>query len=55
KFDWDNWRFKGDVGDRLIAGNGILQRNYGRQWRIVQDIRDVYVRMWQAQKWAQRY
>ncbi|KAH6983930.1 hypothetical protein EDB80DRAFT_824387, partial [Ilyonectria destructans] len=55
KFDWDNWRFKGDVGDRLIAGNGILQRDYGRQWRVIQDIRDVHARMWQAQKWAQRY
>ncbi|KAH6982416.1 hypothetical protein EDB80DRAFT_768352 [Ilyonectria destructans] len=55
KFDWDNWRFKGDVGDRLIVGNGILRRDYGRQWRVIQDIRDVHARMWQAKKWAQRY
>ncbi|KAH6952333.1 hypothetical protein BKA56DRAFT_682243 [Ilyonectria sp. MPI-CAGE-AT-0026] len=55
KFDWDNWRFKSDVGDRLIVGNGILQRDYGRQWRVVRDIRDVHARMWQAQQWAQRY
>ncbi|EWY79585.1 hypothetical protein FOYG_17279 [Fusarium oxysporum NRRL 32931] len=55
KFDWDSWRFKSDVGDRLIVGNGILRRDYGRQWRVIRDIRDVHVRMWQAQQWAQRY
>ncbi|KAH6960098.1 hypothetical protein BKA56DRAFT_190504 [Ilyonectria sp. MPI-CAGE-AT-0026] len=55
KFDWDNWRFKSDVCDRLIMGNDVLQPDYGRQWRVIQDIRDVHARMWQAQKWAQRY
>ncbi|KAH8654364.1 hypothetical protein BGZ61DRAFT_295069, partial [Ilyonectria robusta] len=55
KFDWDNWRFKDDVGDRLMVGNDILQGEYGRQWKVIRDIRDVYVRMWQAHKWAQQY
>jgi hypothetical protein len=55
KFDWDKWRFKSDVGDRIIANNHIIQRDYGRQWRVVQDIRDVHTRMWQAYKWAQHY
>lgn len=49
----DNWRFKRDIGDRLIVGNGILQRDYGCQWRVVWDIRNVHARMWQAQH--QRY
>jgi hypothetical protein len=30
KFDWDKWRFKSDVGDRIIANNHIIQRDYGR-------------------------
>jgi hypothetical protein len=55
KFDWDKWRFKSDVGDRIIANNHIIQRDYGRQWRVIQDIRDVHTRMWQAHKWAQHY
>ncbi|KAH7191241.1 hypothetical protein DER44DRAFT_815737 [Fusarium oxysporum] len=55
KFDWDKWRFKSDVGDRIIANSHIIQRDYGRQWRVIQDIRDVHTRMWQAHKWAQHY
>ncbi|KAH7220405.1 uncharacterized protein BKA55DRAFT_697460 [Fusarium redolens] len=55
KFDWDKWRFKNDVGDRIIANHHIIQRDYGRQWRVIQDIRDVHARMWQAYKWAQHY
>jgi hypothetical protein len=55
KFDWDKWRFKSDVGDRIIANNHIIQRDYGRQWRVIQDIRGVHTRMWQAYKWAQHY
>ncbi|KAF4470696.1 hypothetical protein FALBO_2410 [Fusarium albosuccineum] len=55
KFDWDNWRFKGEVSDRLMAGNSILRGEYGRQWKVIRDIRDVHARMWQAQRWAQQY
>ncbi|KAF4993207.1 hypothetical protein FDECE_13485 [Fusarium decemcellulare] len=55
KFDRDNWRFKTDVGDRIVAGNHTIQRDYGRQWKVIQDIRDVHARMWQAHRWAQRY
>ncbi|KAH6957666.1 hypothetical protein BKA56DRAFT_563009 [Ilyonectria sp. MPI-CAGE-AT-0026] len=55
KFDWDNWRFKKEVGDRLMVGNHILQGEYGRQWKVIRDIRDVHARMWQAQRWAQQY
>ncbi|KAH7243914.1 hypothetical protein B0J15DRAFT_376898, partial [Fusarium solani] len=29
KFDWDNWRFKNDVGERLMVGNNILLGEYG--------------------------
>ncbi|KAM6508532.1 hypothetical protein FALCPG4_018372 [Fusarium falciforme] len=55
KFDWDNWRFKNDVGERLMVGNNILLGEYGRQWKIIRDIRDVHTRMWQAQQWAHHY
>ncbi|SPJ91963.1 uncharacterized protein FTOL_13617 [Fusarium torulosum] len=55
KFDWGNWRFKGEVSNRLMAGNNILRGEYGRQWKIIRDIRGVHMRMWQAQKWAQQY
>ncbi|RYC80333.1 hypothetical protein BFJ63_vAg16776 [Fusarium oxysporum f. sp. narcissi] len=55
KFDWDNWRFKSEVCDRLMAGNNILRGDYGRQWKVIRDIRDVHARLWQAQKWAKQY
>ncbi|KAI8676090.1 hypothetical protein NCS56_00495900 [Fusarium sp. Ph1] len=35
KCDWDNWRFKVDVGERLMVGNNILLGEYGRQWKII--------------------
>jgi hypothetical protein len=38
-----------------MAGNNILQGEYGRQWKVIRDIRDVHARMWQAQKWPQQY
>ncbi|KAF9776909.1 hypothetical protein IL306_004841 [Fusarium sp. DS 682] len=55
KFDWDNWRFKSEVCDRLMAGNNILRGDYGRQWKVIRDIRDVHARLWQAQKWSKQY
>ncbi|KAG7403106.1 hypothetical protein Forpi1262_v018817 [Fusarium oxysporum f. sp. raphani] len=55
KFDWSTWRFASDVGDRLAVGNDLLRQDYKRQWRVLKDIRDVHVRMWQAQSWLGRY
>ncbi|EWZ28354.1 hypothetical protein FOZG_17921 [Fusarium oxysporum Fo47] len=55
KFDWSIWRFASDVGDRLAVGNDLLRQDYKRQWRVLKDIRDVHVRMWQAQSWLGRY
>ncbi|EWY79586.1 hypothetical protein FOYG_17280 [Fusarium oxysporum NRRL 32931] len=55
KFDWNTWRFTSEVGDRLAVGNDLLRQDYKRQWRVLKDIRDVHVRMWQAQSWAGRY
>lgn len=55
KFDWNTWRFAPEVGDRLAVGNDLLRQDYKRQWRVLKDIRDVHVRMWQAQSWAGRY
>lgn len=55
KFDWNTWRFVSEVGDRLAVGNDLLRQDYKRQWRILKDIRDVHVRMWQAQSWTGRY
>ncbi|KAI8647970.1 hypothetical protein NCS56_01549800 [Fusarium sp. Ph1] len=55
KFDWNTWRFASEVGDRLAVGNDLLRQDYKRQWRVLKDIRDVHVRMWQAQSWAGRY
>jgi hypothetical protein len=49
KFDWSTWRFASEVGDRLAVGNDLLRQDYKRQWRVLKDIRDVHVRMWQAQ------
>lgn len=55
KFDWNTWRFASEVGDRLAVGNDLLRQDYKRQWRVLKDIRDVHVRMWQAQNWTGRY
>lgn len=55
KFDWNTWRFVSEVGDRLAVGNDLLRQDYKRQWRVLKDIRDVHVRMWQAQSWTGRY
>ncbi|EGU72744.1 hypothetical protein FOXB_16747, partial [Fusarium oxysporum f. sp. conglutinans Fo5176] len=55
KFNWDEWRFRGDVNERLVAGNSLLHIEYGRQWKVIKDIRDVHARMWQANKWVKQY
>ncbi|WKT53947.1 hypothetical protein QSH57_004531 [Fusarium oxysporum f. sp. vasinfectum] len=55
KFDWSTWRITSDIGDRLAVGNDLLRQGYKRQWRVLKDIRDVHVRMWQAQSWLGRY
>ncbi|KAJ4080605.1 hypothetical protein NW760_014566 [Fusarium oxysporum] len=49
KFDWSTWRFTSDVGDRLAVGNDLLRQDYKHQWRVLKDIRDIHVCMWQAQ------
>jgi hypothetical protein len=55
KFNWDEWRFRGEVNERLVAGNSLLHIEYGRQWKVIKDIRDVHARMWQANKWVKQY
>ncbi|KAH6975809.1 hypothetical protein EDB80DRAFT_783899 [Ilyonectria destructans] len=55
KFDWNVWRFTSEAGDRLAVGNDLLRQDYKRQWRILKDVRDVHVRVWQAQSWVERY
>jgi hypothetical protein len=55
KFNWDEWRFRGEVNEGLVAGNSLLHIEYGRQWKVIKDIRDVHARMWQANKWVKQY
>ncbi|KAH7111539.1 hypothetical protein EDB81DRAFT_768468 [Dactylonectria macrodidyma] len=51
KFDWNTWRFASEVGDRLAVGNDLLRQDYKRRWRVLKNIRDVHVRMWQVHSW----
>lgn len=55
KFDWNIWRFHTEVGDRLAVGNDLLRQDYKRQWQVLKDIRDIHIRMWQAQSWVDRF
>ncbi|KAF6806870.1 hypothetical protein CPLU01_15855, partial [Colletotrichum plurivorum] len=52
KFNWAFWRFFDAVADNLAIGNSILSGEYKRQWRVVRDLRDVQVRLWQARRWV---
>ncbi|KAH7110940.1 hypothetical protein EDB81DRAFT_671791, partial [Dactylonectria macrodidyma] len=45
------WRFASEVGDRLAVGNDLLRQDYKRRWRVLKNIRDVHVRMWQVHSW----
>jgi hypothetical protein len=55
KINWTTWRVIPPHGDHFLAGNILLHRQYQRRWRAVRDLRDVYVRLGQAEEWFTRH
>lgn len=55
KINWQTFRVVPPHGDRMLAGNLLLHRQYQRRWRAVRDLRDVYVRLGQAEEWFGRH
>ncbi|KFZ25059.1 hypothetical protein V502_00463 [Pseudogymnoascus sp. VKM F-4520 (FW-2644)] len=51
KINWQTLRVRPPHGDRLLAGNMLIHRQYQRRWRAVRDLRDVYIRLGQANEW----
>lgn len=51
KINWQTLRVMPPHGDRLLAGNILIHAQYQRRWRAVRDLRDVYIRLGQADEW----
>lgn len=51
KINWQTLRVRPPHGDRMLAGNMLIYRQYQRRWRAVRDLRDVYIRLGQADEW----
>ncbi|HEV2644800.1 MAG TPA: hypothetical protein VGU46_00395 [Acidobacteriaceae bacterium] len=55
KINWQTFRVVPPHVDHFLAGNILLHQQYQQRWRAVRDLRDVYIRLGQADEWFARY
>lgn len=55
KINWQTLRVSPQHINGILAGNLLLHPQYQRRWRTVHDLRDVYVRLNQAEQWFMQY
>ncbi|OBT74571.1 hypothetical protein VF21_07568 [Pseudogymnoascus sp. 05NY08] len=39
----------------MLVGNSLMHEEYKRRWRVVKDLRDVFIRFNQAKSWYEKY
>jgi hypothetical protein len=55
RFDWAKLRFKTEITDRVLFGNGMLQRQYLRRGGQVRDFFSSTYRLELALEWIDKY
>jgi hypothetical protein len=49
KFNWATWRLALPYRENMLVRNMLMYKEYKRRWRVVKDLRDVYICFNQAE------
>ncbi|KAH8799181.1 hypothetical protein F5884DRAFT_640457, partial [Xylogone sp. PMI_703] len=55
KIDWLTWRFFDIHQAHIIQGSMLLHKEYHRRYRLVRDLRNVFIRQQEAERWFYEY
>jgi hypothetical protein len=55
KFDWATWELKAEHVAKTLLKNPSILAYYQRRRGAIEDVKDIYMRLYQVEKWVSRY
>lgn len=55
KFDWATWELKAEHAAKTLLENPGILAHYQRRRGAIEDVKDIYMRLHQVERWVSRY